>query len=84
METIIVTKEEQKAIASLKRLAKKWPSSLTLFSHSGSLNVLKNNCGDIPVDIDVIVGIRNDGGDPEEGSDYLSSGDFNVEYEEVK
>lgn len=37
------TPEEAKAIASLKRIAKKWPKTLWLFSASGSLNVMR--CG---------------------------------------
>lgn len=36
-----LTKEERNAIASLKRLAKRWPKSLWLFSASGTLNVMK-------------------------------------------
>ena len=35
------TPEEQKAIASLKRIAKKWPKSLWLWSASGSLWVMR-------------------------------------------
>ena len=38
-----LTPEESKAIASLKRVAKKWPKSLWLFSASGSLTVMKKN-----------------------------------------
>ena len=55
---ITVTEDEQKAIKSLKRLAKKWPSSLSLFSWAGDLCVVKNSgllCW--------IKGIDNDGGD---------------------
>jgi hypothetical protein len=36
-----ITKEEKAAIAALKRLAKKWPESLWLFSASGTMNVMK-------------------------------------------
>jgi hypothetical protein len=36
-EDIPLTDEERKAIASLERLAKRWPQSLKLFSRSGSL-----------------------------------------------
>ena len=32
-----LTVEEEKAIASLERLARRWPDSLTLFSWFGSL-----------------------------------------------
>lgn len=38
-----LTKEEKSAIASLKRVARKWPNSLWLFSASGSLNVMKKH-----------------------------------------
>jgi hypothetical protein len=41
---IKLTKEEQNAITSLKRLAKKWPKTLWLYSASGTLNVMK--CGE--------------------------------------
>ena len=68
-----LTKEEELAIRSLKRLAKKWPKSLQLFSWSGSLTVLK---AERPKDlvskwypVSKILGISNDGGDPETGID---------------
>lgn len=35
------TKEEQRAINSLKRLAKRWPRSLWLYSANGTLHVMK-------------------------------------------
>ena len=35
------TNEERRAIATLKRLAKRWPDSLWLFSASGTLNVMR-------------------------------------------
>lgn len=38
-----LTKEEQSAISSLKRVAKKWPKSLWLFSASGALLVMKKD-----------------------------------------
>jgi hypothetical protein len=38
---IKLTKEEETAIAELKRLAKRWPKSLWLFSASGTLNVMQ-------------------------------------------
>jgi hypothetical protein len=63
---IELTMEEQKAIASLHRLAKKWPKSLQLFSWSGSLTVMKDNDLETCV-VSNIAGIRNDGGDPDEG-----------------
>jgi hypothetical protein len=36
------TGEEARAIRALKRLAKRWPSSLWLFSASGSLCVMRS------------------------------------------
>lgn len=70
-----LTDEERKAIASLKRLAKRWPASLTLFSWSGSLVIFKsdewraaktdsNDHDSNPYVVDHISGIPNDGGDP--------------------
>lgn len=35
------TEEERRAIATLKRLARRWPKSLWLFSTSGSLCVMR-------------------------------------------
>jgi hypothetical protein len=64
---------EQSAIASLRRLAKRWPKSLMLFSWSGSLCVVKlDEDGNSPLHshdpcdhiICTIEGIGNDGGDP--------------------
>ena len=68
-----LTVEEEKAIASLERLARRWPDSLTLFSWSGSLVIFKSdewrarpepcdNASDYSVGH--IQGIPNDGGDP--------------------
>lgn len=37
------TAEERKAIASLERLAKKWPDSLMLFAAAGSLIVIRSD-----------------------------------------
>lgn len=67
------TKQEAQAINALKRIAEKWPSTLWLFSASGTLCVMrrntnggqamKNNGG---VDSDYIldqIDIPNDGGD---------------------
>jgi hypothetical protein len=64
-----LTDEERRAIASLERLAKRWPQSLMLFSWSGTLCVMRNES---PLDsadpndlvITTIEGIPNDGGDP--------------------
>ena len=73
-----LTKEEQKAISSLRRLAKRWPDTLWLFSASGTLFVMRKNGdgqhafgGGNPsssgVDpyyiVTTISGIENDGGD---------------------
>lgn len=65
---ITLTVEEQKAIKSLQRLAKKWPKSITLFSWSGSLVVFKEVDGKLGV-VDTIRGIPNDGGDPNYGQE---------------
>ncbi len=80
MLEITVTKEEQKAIASLKRLAKKWPDSLHLFSWSGSLMVMKRKY-DKYITIDKIFGIENDGGDPNYGQEVHWDGDIELNYE---
>jgi len=71
---ITLTKEEKDAIAALKRLARKWPERLWLFSASGSLHVMMKDegrqaatglSGGIDPDfiVDTIEGIDNDGGD---------------------
>ncbi len=71
--TIELNDEERKAIAALKRVAKKWPSTLWLFSASGTLHVMRNGEDGGPVhldnnaiDPDYLVDnirIQNDGGD---------------------
>lgn len=73
MSEMTPTPEERSAINSLKRVAKKWPKSLWLFSANGSLHVMR--CGsdgtrvvtkDGGVDPDYSVGtikIPNDGGE---------------------
>lgn len=38
-----ITEEERKAIASLQRLAKRWPRSLRLVSMGGELSVVHSN-----------------------------------------
>lgn len=63
-QEVIVSVEEQKAIIALKRLAKKWPNTLSLFSWSGSLCVMKRAEDGRLVDVGSITGIDNDGGDP--------------------
>lgn len=68
-----LTAEEARAVASLKRLAKRWPSSLKLFSAAGSLIVVPSGWGPMSgatsreleeAVIASIDGITNDGGDP--------------------
>lgn len=68
-----LTKEEEKAIAALRRVAGKWPKTLMLFSANGSLYVMKLNEKGDHMDrwgdpdqslcVTTISGIRNDGGD---------------------
>jgi hypothetical protein len=67
----LLTDNERRAIASLRRLAKRWPQSLMLFSASGTLCVMPNNgedgfretSRDSEQVIETIHGIPNDGGD---------------------
>jgi hypothetical protein len=42
---LVLTKVEEKAIAALEELAKKWPKTLSLFSWSGTLHVMKKGGG---------------------------------------
>lgn len=64
------TVEERAAIERLRKLAKAWPQSLTLFSWNGSLTVVRTeDRGDLRTAdeagrTEVIRGIPNDGGDP--------------------
>lgn len=67
-----LTYEEKSAIRSLKRVAKKWPNSLWLFSASGTLTVMAKVNGERvltytgAMDPDMAVttiDIENDGGD---------------------
>ncbi|TVM02996.1 MAG: hypothetical protein CV087_07565 [Candidatus Brocadia sp. WS118] len=71
-----LTRAEEGAISNLKKLAKKWPKTLWLWSGSGSLFVMKYSLAEKPdgrikggtsVDAKGIVeridGIPNDGGD---------------------
>lgn len=73
---MILTKEERNAIATLKRLAKRWPETLWLFSASGSLEVMKKKPDGLPAYIQTgngesvdqayvvaTIDIENDGGD---------------------
>jgi hypothetical protein len=68
------TAEEAKAIASLQRLAKRWPETLWLFSASGALHVMRKGENGEHVYLDQFGGvdpdyslatidIPNDGGD---------------------
>lgn len=65
-----LTDEEQRAVDSLQRLAKRWPQTLTLFSWSGSLVIVSTDMPPAaaadPNDavLAYIAGIPNDGGDP--------------------
>lgn len=49
MSEIGATDEERKAIAALKRLASKWPSSLWLFTASGTITVMRMGEDGAPV-----------------------------------
>lgn len=71
---ITLTKEEKAAIAALKRLARKWPERLWLYSASGELHVMVKIEGervtlgsgkgmDPDFIVETINGIENDGGD---------------------
>jgi hypothetical protein len=67
-----LTKEERAVIIALKRIAKRWPKTLWLFSASGELHVMRNDeNGDrvfLPTDgvdqeyVVDIIDISNDGG----------------------
>jgi hypothetical protein len=67
-----LTAEEERAIRSLERLAKKWPPSLMLFGVSGSLLVRRvpgdGKGGGKRYTVTEIIGIQCDGGDG--GDDY--------------
>lgn len=45
------TSQERAAIATLKRLAKRWPKTLWLFSAAGSLCVMRNGPDGRPVTV---------------------------------
>ena len=67
-----VTKKEERLIRSLERLARRWKqdgNDLMLFSHAGTLTVLKRSCIDDSNFqagmVTFISGITNDGGDPD-------------------
>jgi len=67
-----LTFKEDAAIRRLEKLAKTWPSTLSLQSWSGSLHVLKIQRGKTidECKVALIRGIPNDGGDPS-GNDVL-------------
>jgi len=75
---VTLTKAEQKAIASLERLAKKWPKSLYLFGWAGGdCRVVKNSVRPCVV---AAVPIIADGGDPGEWQgDARRTEDFDVD-----
>jgi hypothetical protein len=68
-----MTQEEKRAIATLKRLAAKWPRSLWLFSAAGRLCVMRSGPDGRPVTLPsgsvddkmvvCTINIPNDGGD---------------------
>lgn len=68
-----LTKEEQNAINTLKRLEKRWPDSLWLFSANGTLLVMRKGKDGEQVHINdgacdqeyqiTTINIENDGGD---------------------
>lgn len=65
--------EEERAVAALRRIAKRWPRSLWLFSGSGALHVMRTNAagervctsggGVDPAYSVATIDIPNDGGD---------------------
>lgn len=61
-----LTDDEERAIRSLERLAKRWPRSLGLFGASGTLEVRRTsdeNGGGARYCVATILGIHADGGD---------------------
>lgn len=73
---LTITQEEQKAIASLKRLAKRWPKTISLFGWSGTLCVVKR-LDDGRNGLITTIPIMCDGGDP---SDDEVEQRCNIEY----
>lgn len=60
-----LTAEERKAIAALRRLAKRWPQTLMLFA-GGTISIRKAPPGQFPgvqYEVESIDGIPCDGGD---------------------
>lgn len=57
--------DEERAIRSLKRLARSWPQTLKLFSWSGSLLIMDaEQPSSEKAVLDTVSGIPSDGGDP--------------------
>lgn len=65
----VFTLAERRAIASLERLARKWPHTLTLVSAAGTLLVTKSTDhpgeGLLASRVHAVYGIPNDGGEPD-------------------
>ena len=66
MADLLITKAEQKAIASVERAIKKMPDSISLFSFSGTLVATKKDENGTPCFLDSISSKFIDGGDPDE------------------
>lgn len=64
MAQVTITDEEERAIRALKRLARKWPQSLRLFSCPHTLIVTKADSDGRQASITSIENIATDGGDP--------------------
>lgn len=60
-----LTPDEVRAVAALRRLARRWPATLKLFAWSGTLVVMDAAMepGEA-ASLDTIAGIPCDGGDP--------------------
>ena len=69
-ESMDLNREELAAVQALQRLGERWPESLTLFSWSGSLVVFRTEDYRSGRSLNAvphtdILGIPNDGGDPQ-------------------
>lgn len=64
---MLITKEEQKAIARVERAFKNWPETLAVYSASGALCITRLTPGERPLHhhISQILNVANDGGDPD-------------------
>lgn len=74
--SVLITADEEKAIRSLRRLAKKWPQSIRLFSWSGTLWITKINSNGIEALVTEVKNIPNDGGDPNMESDEILANQY--------